>query len=442
MNQAQILRPLDSGEAFFFMADRLSCMNFVLIAERSAPLDPVHIRQALAVIQVENPLLRVKVVWDETRGLCFSHAQGQPLALECHAVDEGDWSGWIERELERPFAQEEAPLMRCLYLQLRGESRSVLVLCFHHSIADGRSGEDLLRRLLDCIAVGAAATPRTGVEPLPPMSAVFPPRYRWHEQEEAAEQLMDTLMVDYKRFGRTHPAQWLDSKATQRQPRVIRLELTPAMSAALLQQARLHGASVHGALCAAQLMAQYRMQTAGVDQPESATLFLSCPVDLRAYLEPVQPKAPCNFLTSLLSSPFALQADTDFWQLAEAVVSQTRRQLARGEGHLFYAMFGLDGSPVLAEHEARFRKTLMASWQNTMVSNIGQVRPVDSDPAVDAISFALSPMPHQILFNAVSCYRGRLILNVGYDAGKLSTAHAEALVEGMRDALLTAADLP
>jgi hypothetical protein len=44
-------------------------------------------------------------------------------------------------------------------------------------------------------------------------------------------------------------------------------------------------------------------------------------------------------------------------------------------------------------------------------------------------------MPYQILFNAVSTYKDKLLLNVGYDAGKLSEEIAMELAVGMREAL-------
>jgi hypothetical protein len=48
-------------------------------------------------------------------------------------------------------------------------------------------------------------------------------------------------------------------------------------------------------------------------------------------------------------------------------------------------------------------------------------------------------MPYQTLFNAVSTYKDKLILNVGYDAGRLSEEIAMELAAGMRDALQEAA---
>jgi len=73
-----------------------------------------------------------------------------------------------------------------------------------------------------------------------------------------------------------------------------------------------------------------------------------------------------------------------------------------------------------------------------MISNIGVVEAVDVAAKVDAISFVLSPMPYQIVFTAISTYDGKLIINLAYDAAKLTPEHAAQLAHWMEQALLTA----
>lgn len=435
MSNESIARPLDPAEAFFFLSDRISCMNFVLLAERSGHLDPERIRQALAVIQEENPLLRARIAWTADRGFAFEPAPGAPVDLVCREVHADDWEAWIERELAQPFAEGTAPLVRCLYLAMSGPERSVLALVFHHSVADARSGNELLRRVFDCIATPQTTPTNAGRPPLPPMHQVFPPRYRWAEQPDAAKRARDALMAGYKRHGALTPAPWLSSNAPARTPRFIRVSLPVEVTRGLIARSRQNGASVHGAICAAQLLAQFRLQPNG----DAATLFLSCPVDMRPMLEPMQPVAPTALCVSLISAAFALDSNTGLWALAREVVAQTREQLARGEGHLFFSLYGLDNAPIGPERVARFSKALLSTWQNTMVSNVGSVATIESDPAIEAVSFALCPMPYQTLFNAVSTYKGRMLLNVGYDAGKVSEATATALAGAIRDALAEAA---
>lgn len=430
---APIIRPLDPGESFFYMSDRVSCMNFVVFAERRGHLSLERLRQALDLVQQENLLLRASIHWTQENGLCFTHAGGPVIELRCHSVTAQDWQHPIEQQLSEPFAFGAAPLMRCLYLQMDAPERSVLALCFHHAIADGRAGTALLRRMLSVMASQDKPSPLSGPDALPPMADVHPARFRWSEHEEAAKQLKATLIADYRRHGPLPAMPWLASEAAGRTPRFIRLTLAPEHTRRLLTRARKHGTTVHGALCAAQLLAQCALQPDTTATP----YFLSCPVDMRAHLEPVQAATPAGLFVSLISATFLVSATSDFWQLARDITDQTRLQIARGEGHLLYKLFGLDGSPVLPEQLDTFRKKTLASLTNTMVSNVGAITPVADDPAVEAISFALCPMPYQTLFTAASSYQDQMVLNVGFDADRLAESDAQVLAQHIRHILST-----
>lgn len=433
-----ISRPLDPGEAFFFLSDHVSCMNFVVLAERSGTLQPEHIRRALDTVQQEHALLQTRISWTEDTGLRFEPAPGAAIELLCHHSSADAWQGLIEQELSSPFALGTAPLMRCLYIEVAANdspaspaTNCVLALTFHHSIADGRSGTEILRRLLSLMAADQTTAPSDPTTHLPSMAELMPAHYRWTEQPEAAKQLRTTLIADYRRHGVLAVMPWLATEAEHRTPRLIRLQLSAEASQHLLAQARAHDTTVHGALCAAQLLAQYQLQQ--TDQPTA--FFLSCPVDLRPHLEGTPPTSPTGFFTSLISGTFQIKPDTDLWALAREIITQTRTQIARGEGHLLYHLYGLDGSPVPPQAMELFRKKALASLPNTMISNVGAITPVADDPAVQAISFALCPMPYQTLFTAASSYNGRLILNVGYDAARLSDATAQRLVQHMHQVL-------
>jgi NRPS condensation-like uncharacterized protein len=422
-------RPLDPGEAFFFMSDHLSSMNFVVFAERTGNLAPERLRSALDTLQSENLLLQTRIGWNDAQGLYFEHAPANSIALQCQPVSADNWQGPIEAEFSRPFALGTAPLMRCIYLQQ--PERCVLALSFHHAIADGRAGIALLRQLLGLLAADAAMPPKANAAALPAMIDLMPPHFRWAEQPEAAKQLKAALINDYRRHGAPATLPWLDSANSVRSPKFIRLTLNPDLTAQLIERARQHRTSVHGVLCAAQLMAQSALQTDGA----ATTFLLSSPVDMRAHLEPAPPASPAGLFVSIISATFPVDAQTQVWPLAQDIVRQTRLQISRGEGHLFYNMFGLDGAPVLPERMAGFHKKLQSSLHNTMISNVGQVADIEDDPAVEAISFALCPMPYQALFTAASTYRGQLILNVGFDAAKLAPSDAQTLTERIHEVL-------
>lgn len=434
-----MLRPLDPGEAFFYLSDRVSCMNFVVFAERVGALQPERIQSALDALQHDNLLLQTSIQWTEEHGLYFASVPGVQIDLAFHTVAADHWQGAIEQQLSSPFAAATGPLMRCLYLDLQtpiGAGHCVLALCFHHSVADGRAGIALLRQLLALMTPDAVTSPATGPGMLPAMVAVHPDRFRWADQAEAAGRLKTTLITDYRRHGPLPVVPWLAREAEGRTPRFIRLRFAPEVTLALRSLARDQGSSLHGALCAAQLLAQHGLQP-GL---ETTPFFLSCPVDMRPHLEPVQPDTPTGLFVSLISATFAISATTDFWTLARDIMVQTRRQIARGEGHLLFQLFGLDGSVVPPGQLAAFTKKSLASLPNTMVSNVGAIATVAQDPAVTAISFTLCPMPYQTLFTAASSYQGQLLLNVGFDAARLSEANAHALTQSMQSILLSAAN--
>jgi NRPS condensation-like uncharacterized protein len=420
-------------------------MNFVVLAERKGTLAPESIRRALHTVQQEHALLQTHISWTETNGLRFEPAPGHMIDLACHKVRGQHWQRLIEQELSHTFAPDSAPLMRCIYIEW-DESKTpasdskncVLALTFHHSVADGRSGTAILRRLLSLMVQESAPSSGTGPTHLPPMAELMPAPYRWAEQPDAAKQLRNTLVTDYRRHGLLPAIPWLAAEANSREPRLIRLQLDAPSTTRLIEQARAQGSTVHGALCAAQLLAQWQQQPTA----EPVASFLCCPVDLRPHLDPVPATSPTGFFTSLISGSFLTGPDTDAWELAREIVAQTRQQIARGEGHLLYHLYGLDGSPLPPQVMDVFRKKALASLPNTMVSNIGVVEAVEDDPAVKAISFALCPMPYQTLFTAASCYQGRLILNLGYDAARITPKTAQALATALHDILLLMSKKP
>lgn len=436
MQNPQIDRALDPGEAFFYMADHVSCMNFVVFAERRGHLDPEKIRVGLEAIQRENPLLRTRINWTQEQGLRFEGVEDERIDLLCQVVDNAERFTGIEAELSVPFPEGVAPLLRCIYLQIAEPASCILALCFHHAIADGRSGSELLRSLLTHIRTATSAEVAASMAALPAMYDVFPPRFRWAEQAGAAEAVMGAMLSGYKRHGAVTALPWLETANPTRTPKLTRLQFTQDVTRALMAKCRERGTSLHGVLCAAQLLAQQRLHVG--DEP--VTFFLSCPADMRPHLEPAPPTAPTGLFVTIISAAFAINADTTLWDLAADVMTQTREQLARGEGHVFFNMYGLDKGPIAPERMERFVKTVMSSRQNTMVSNIGKVALLADEPEVESISFALCPMPYQALFNAASTYNDQLILNLCYDAGKLSAASAQALADAIQALLLSTAE--
>ncbi len=428
-------RPLDPAESFFYLLDRISCMNFVVFAERAGHLDPEHVRAALEVLRAVYPLLQVRISAAPKSALHFSPGAATTIPVQCVATAADRWQDEIAHELARPFATDEAPLVRCLYLHWSAPQRCVLALTFHHCIADGRSGTELLRHLLRYIAAPRRADSAKTATLQPPLHAAFPAPFRWAEQPDAAEQALDVLLRDYKRLGRPTRLPWLATEAADRRPRFIRVALAPEVVQKLLVVSRRRDTTLHGALCAAQLLATHQLLAAA----DPAAMFLSCPVDMRPLLAPALSVAPTGLYITMIAATFAVDGTTGLWDLAREVTTHSRRQLARGDGHLFFSLYDLDRLVLESDGLARFTKRVMATPHGSSVSNVGRIAAEESDLAVDAISFVLCPMPYQAVFSSVSTYADQLIINVAYDAGKLADATATALANAMHARLLAGA---
>lgn len=435
MQTLTIRRPLDAGERFFWLLDRVSGMNFTVFAEIAGKVDPQRLQSALTLAQQAHPLLRVTVAVREPDELWFEPVE-TALSFESIAVTGANWQAPIEAELSHVFEPGAAPLMRCRHLSFSDNERSVLALTFHHAIADGRSGTALLREILHYLAQPDASSHFTTGAIHPAMHSVFPAEYRWQEQPEAAAALHATRKAELKRYGRPSDLPWLAQQHTQRLPRFARIALDVDATARLLRQCKQNGATLHGALSAAQLLAKYR--TLAADAPH--TLSLGSPADMRPYLAADVPSDSLGLYVTLLFATYQVGGGQTFWELAREVSADLKRQLARGDGHLLFSHVQPQAFAPTAEGIAAFSSLMLASPQSSMISNIGVVDTVTEKAKVEAISFVLCPMPYQMVFSAVSTYAGRLLINMAYDGAKLEEAKAVQLAQWLKEALMTACE--
>jgi hypothetical protein len=218
-------------------------------------------------------------------------------------------------------------------------------------------------------------------------------------------------------------------------PGVVVVQLDEPDTASLVARARQEGASVHGAIGAAELIAMRGRFGVG----DAPTLTLTSPVDLRSELSAPMDDATPGFYVTLLSSSHAVSGAQDFWPLAHTA-TDLRRQLAEGCGHLFYHL--VPPTETLAPAEvviAGFRAYIQRMPEACMLSNVGRVasRPELNGVHIDNVSFALCPMAHQPVFVAASTWGARLTLNIVHDTGRFSGEACQAAAQAMQ-ALLSA----
>ena len=208
----------------------------------------------------------------------------------------------------------------------------------------------------------------------------------------------------------------------------------------LASRARREGASVHGLIGAAELIAARGLF--GDAAGDAPTLMLTSPVDLRGTLASPMDDSTPGFYVTLLSSLARVDGPASLAPLARHLTADLRRQVAQGCGHLFYHLAApAETIPATAEGIAGFRAWMKRMPPAFLLSNVGRAGAMAEAGGVrvEEISFALCPMAHQPLFVAASTWDGRLALNVVHDRGRLPAEAARGVAARMEALLREAA---
>jgi len=423
---ATIDRPLGSTENIYWLLDRLYCLNFVVFAELDGLLPRERLEAALATVQDENPLLRAQIVVEGARTwfkpVTRRHA---PLRPEVRALR--NWRGAIERELQRPFAPEEAPLARFLWFEASGR-KAVAAMVFHHAIADGRSGTavmlDVLRRATQDAsppvykrANGSSQSLDVIRQKAPVLSALQGVRFWLAKGKDALHFAQQLPGYDTK-----------PSRETR--IRIIPLTVPERATAQLLAQARAHGTTVHGALGAAQILAINDQ----FERKAPRKLALNSLADLRGVLQGGLTEGDLGLYITTLCTVHALTDDPDFWCLAREVRDRLVAIINAGDANLINGVYPAEPLFDPDDNVARLVQRVVAlAPASSMLTNIGKVDEPDlgDQLRIRSLAFAVSPpAQHPICVTAAS-YAGRIHVNLLYDENKLPKQQAKAIAAGL-----------
>jgi len=379
-----------------------------------------------------HPALATAIEADGDGRLAFVRRPGARASLSRESVD--DWRDTLAARLAKPFELGDAPLLRAHWFERPG-GRWAFAIVFHHAIGDGRSGFRLVRQLID--DARGARPQREAVEPRPSLMALFPEGLAGPEGLARAQAWKEELRREPLRAG-TVPG--FVREGGEVRPAILPLRFEEPVVEGLARRARREGASVHGLIGAAELVAARGLFDAGGS--EAPVLMLTSPVDLRANLaRPVDDSTP-GFYVTLLSSLARVDGPESLAPLARHLTADLRRQVAQGCGHLFYHLAApAETIPATAEGIAGFRAWMKRMPPAFLLSNVGRAGAMAEAGGVrvEEISFALCPMAHQPLFVAASTWDGRLALNVVHDRGRLPAEAARAIAARMEALLREAA---
>lgn len=338
-------RPLGIFERYLWLSDQHSSKNFVIAAEILGNRSISDWTKAVEALQKRHPLLRSTIV-DHDGQLVFRELPITVTPLRLVPFEE--WRGF-ESEMAEALALPISPSGNLMFriVLCVGQASSMVVFCFHHSIADGISSAFVIRDLLRLL----------NGESLPPLP-LLPP----------AELLLQSPMDS----PRSDQASTLLSS---RGPAILlnrdkRLSIqlatfAPGKTARLRERARRENTTVYGALLASSVLAGERVSS---EWAESAVR-VATPVDIRKVLgagENVQ---------ALYAFPVLnhhVQNESHFWSVARRAsqdAASRRNPLYLHE--TFSAVQGLMDTEPTVSQIRDFELSFFAS--EMVLSNIGEL---------------------------------------------------------------------
>jgi NRPS condensation-like uncharacterized protein len=430
---AKLDRRLGATENIYYLLDKLYCLNFVVFAEITGKLELDRINQALSVVQLQQPLLRTHISLVDGRHW-FKPAEIDRFPLQAEVGSLKNWRTTLCAQYGRPFA-DKAPLARFLWLGGRG-NKSVAAMVFHHSIADGKSGTNILLEVLR----------RAGGEAIPVRyQAAHPAAQELDliQQKGALQGSLQRLKYwlaqgkSVLKFAQQLPG--YDASVTNQQKiKFISFDLPAPAAKRLLANCRTNGTTMHGAIGAAQILAVNKeFETA-----EARTLALNSLADLRSVLQGNLTEVDLGLYIATLTTVHAVGASPDFWGLATDIRGQLKEILNSGDGDLVHSIYRKNTLFPPNKRGAKMVQTLVAlAPPATMLTNIGRVDAITlaNGAIVDAVAFGVSPPAQNPLCVTATTYADRLYLNLLYDEYKVSPGQARRIGKNLLAYLAAAA---
>jgi len=229
-------RTLGAFEKTFWLLDQIDSKDFALAAEVEGRESADAWRLAVDQVQKRHPNLSARIRMDEFKRPFIEHVDSLVIPLKVIEIDNNfKWEEVVEKELATRFNTEEGPLFRVIVLQKPEDT--VLILAANHTLADGSSLMYLFRDLLDAV---------TGQIPL-----VLAPQ---KSNDETLGLPEDTAAED------NETSIYIFKKPDAVSPKVESIKFSREHTSQLIERSRLERTTVHGAICAAVVIAGRKLR--------------------------------------------------------------------------------------------------------------------------------------------------------------------------------------
>lgn len=424
--RTEIRRPLGGTEKIYWLLDKLYSLNFTAYVELDGELDPEALQAALSSVQEETPLLRARIVLNgKVPEFEPVNPQDHPLQVETRNLQ--GWRKYLDQQLDTPFPAQSAPLAR--FFWFRGKkTKSVIAMLFHHPIADGRSG---LNILLQALRRAQGTAPPFAYRPVRPCAQDLDLVRQEHPLRGKLKEVKFWLAKGMELLQAARQLPGYDmTPAPRRESSSIKLVLPKGRSSALLAACRQHGTSAHGALGAAQVMALHDE----FEDTKPSVMALNSLADLRGVIDGNLSEQDLGLYVSTLTTLHSLGVRPDFWKLAREVRDELQRIIASGDADLIHSFYPTNTLFTPDRRGARMvQKVVALAPPSSMLTNIGRIEPVDlgAELKIRDVGFLLSPPAQYPICVTVASYQGKILLNLLYDHSKISHVQARRIAANL-----------
>ncbi|AOP35528.1 hypothetical protein A0128_17790 [Leptospira tipperaryensis] len=404
-------RPLDKAESTFWLLDRVSSMNFAVIAEGDGDLNLDTIQRALNVVQTKHPLANVKVELGNEFRLTFKTVSEKRIPLKILKLENEIWRNQLAEEIMIPFSEGESPLIRAVFFS-SVSGNWVLSVIFHHSIADGRSGALFLTEVLkeagnnleNSNILNSNKLPDSVLSLLKVKKEISEVLKKPNPSEEITIRI-SSLPTFSKKNQETNPV-------------LTGFQLTKEELQNLLVLCKQKETTLHGLIGAAQLIALYSL----FETTDPILLNLSNPADLKPNLSQEVASETLGLYITLLTLGIVIQNHSDPWTIAKEISTGLRAQIRNGNNDIsFYELIPPANQILSKPNGIKVLSTLLQRFpQASVLSNVGILPdlPKFYNFSVSNLSFTVHPSLSQSVFVSASTYQGKLTILLNYDSNR------------------------
>ncbi|MBR8840534.1 MAG: hypothetical protein DSM106950_42785, partial [Stigonema ocellatum SAG 48.90 = DSM 106950] len=382
--------------------------------------------EALTWLQLRHSRLRVKIVTNNQNQPQFSLENVPPIPLRViERQGEEHWCREMVEELRHPLSWSKEPLLRVLLLH--GPDISNLIITFHHCIGDGLSGAYLIRDILQFI--GEPDSPRELLPDLPPVDEIIPDVTKnWVEEDlDNWIEAESILTANYQN------SQELNTSETF-PIRLFHWTLSSTVTSKILERSRSEKTSVHGALCAAFLLAI----AAEIKSSDEIILRCHTPVNIRNYLTIHVGENLGEYITRPVTA-HRLSQKTDFWDLAREVKHKLNQVVE--DGKLFDDV--LKAKALLSSNSNKGEKTSNTRdirGIDLVITNLGNLNIKQQFGKLQLQELYLMPTGSKFLplFIGVATLKDKMCFICRYQESLLPDTNAHNIKNTAMEQLLTA----